>query len=1228
MQNYKRRAFRIPGLLAIIALGLGSNLALLAQTVAPTVKDQSKPDEEEEAVVLTPFMVSADEDEGYAANSTLAGTRIRTDLKDTASAITVVTKQFLVDTGVTSNQDLLVYTPSTEVSGMGGNFSGFAGQKIPNESSSMINPSNNNRVRGLDAADNTRDYFMTDIPWDSFNVGRIDLQRGPNSILFGVGSPAGIINASINDAAYKRSYRVENSFDEYGSLRNSLDLNHVLLKNQLALRLSVLDDRRRFQQEPAFNDQKRIFGAIRYDSELLGKGNRTTLRLKYEDGSVKSNNPRVIPPFDRITRWFTPAYGKVTVNNFSPGQGSLSTTSPIIALLKPNGNFAFQGLASTVDVRSYFNGASASNTAGTVSSSPTNVIVGMINASIPGANNQSYRPSAIPTYSQYANANLPGGSFYLDKVLTDPTVFNFYDSMLDGPNKREWQDWTASNIDLQQSFFHDRLAFDFTYDKQQYESGQIGWLTGVDYGVGIEINEKMSDGSTNYNLGRPYVTGSDGFGNYSYKIERTGTRGIVTADLRAEDYFGKNLISRILGRNVLTGLRSSDKKDMQTIIFANHSATPDLITMLGLTPTSANSISGNRQFDWIYYLGPSLKNSTTASGAGLEGIKFELTPAGSNSVRYFDQTWNAAASVDRTAPYTYVDYNDPAGTTRTGTQADNPANYVGWTQGGVNWLSASNPDQFASLITGGERSKFRVESKGFTWQGYLLDGVLVPTFGYRKDRVTNYASAAPRNVMTGIAALDYAIDPASYRTAEGISRNWSGVLHVPERFTSKLPGNTKLGFFYNDSSNFKADAPRRNLMGGLIENPSGTTKEKGVVVTTMNDRLTLRANVFETRVKDATMASGFSGIFGNNSGSMYQLTALGYMMAGMLQHGMLGGSYQDMGDPGFAAWFNYAYADGVAGVKWNDSLNNTSTSSAYQTAAQTIEAKATVAAWLKTPSAMTRQFFAFWNVPFTLDPALAKASGILGDAYGSKTVFAGDLIGGIITGISPTASTLPVSTIDTLAKGQEIELTARPTKNWNVAVNYVRTEATRDNVDGATRAFMNEFNSFFGGDAGNLRLWGINSNDYKVKNIWRNNLWLPYQVLLSSQGKSAPEVAKWRLNLISSYNFVEGRFRGFTTGGAARIEASRISGYRYNSTLGYLDVDQPIMGPEDSHFDFWVGYNRKLKYGNLIWRVQLNVRNAFEETRLVPSYYQPDGSLALARIQEGMSWRLTNGIEF
>ena len=75
-------------------------------------------------MVLSPFEVSTAKDTGYTATETLAGTRVRTDLRDIASSLSVVTAQFLRDTGATSNSTLLPYQLSTEVGGSMGNFAG------------------------------------------------------------------------------------------------------------------------------------------------------------------------------------------------------------------------------------------------------------------------------------------------------------------------------------------------------------------------------------------------------------------------------------------------------------------------------------------------------------------------------------------------------------------------------------------------------------------------------------------------------------------------------------------------------------------------------------------------------------------------------------------------------------------------------------------------------------------------------------------------------------------------------------------------------------------------------------------------------------------------------------------------------------------------------------------------------------------------------------------------
>ena len=80
--------------------------------------------DQDQVVVLSPFVVEAAGATGYVALATLAGTRVRTDLKNVGSAISVVTEQFLKDTGATNNEALLTYGTSSEVAGLAGRSSG------------------------------------------------------------------------------------------------------------------------------------------------------------------------------------------------------------------------------------------------------------------------------------------------------------------------------------------------------------------------------------------------------------------------------------------------------------------------------------------------------------------------------------------------------------------------------------------------------------------------------------------------------------------------------------------------------------------------------------------------------------------------------------------------------------------------------------------------------------------------------------------------------------------------------------------------------------------------------------------------------------------------------------------------------------------------------------------------------------------------------------------------
>lgn len=87
--------------------------------------------DEEDVVVLSPFEVSAaDENQGYAAATTLAGNRLNTELRDLGNAVTVITSQFLADIAATDNASMLQYTTGTEVGNVPGNFAAAAPIRI------------------------------------------------------------------------------------------------------------------------------------------------------------------------------------------------------------------------------------------------------------------------------------------------------------------------------------------------------------------------------------------------------------------------------------------------------------------------------------------------------------------------------------------------------------------------------------------------------------------------------------------------------------------------------------------------------------------------------------------------------------------------------------------------------------------------------------------------------------------------------------------------------------------------------------------------------------------------------------------------------------------------------------------------------------------------------------------------------------------------------------------
>jgi len=1213
----------------------------------PVLGKLAPPTDDDSLVVLSPFVVEASEDTGYLATSTLAGTRIRTDLSDVGSAISVVTEAFLRDTGARSSEDLLVLTTNTEVGSSRGNFSALnTADRDANESGLFTRANANTRVRGLGSADNTRDFFLTDIPWDSYNTGRVDLQRGPNSILFGLGNPSGIINSSTNPATFRNSGQIETRFGSYGSYRGSLDCNRVLLKDELALRVSGLFDRTEYQQRPAFNEDQRAYVAMRYDPAFLAKGrSHFSFRANFEAGTIDQSRPRDTPPIDRITPWFNTTPVTVEAN---PIAGTPERTFPAInrsvydiyqAYRTYDPNIPYSGsvgssLSTTVTLPNgtkinnpnYQPGISEIYTDGSASywadpdyASQPGAARGA-NPVVPNIISESTRTmsfglnsngvidrsvSGVP-YARLIGLTEPwklaqfyGKPFYGNYgsySLKDPTIFDFYHKLIDGPNKPSTRSFKVVNIDVSETLLDNRIGLDLTYDRQNYNDRQDILYTDRYQAINVDINATLPDGSPNPNVGRPYIGARSNGGGSIYRTDRESFRFTAFGELRATDFMRKSLLSSILGRHVITGVLSTDDIDRDSRSFNR------MLLDQGypLTTQGTNTIT-SRSLQFYNYIGPDMRNITSPSGLDLSASNAFISPSYAE-VAYFDSHWvppinpTAAGYVDPSAAWL-----DPFSNTNR-TQSENPANYGGWKIYKAQVLNSigDGPDALTSSAT---LNRNKLTTKAINWQGYLWDDTLIPLFGYRRDTNRVYTTNAP--VTAGGIALvndpryEYDAVPRARQTTE--IRSYGGVLHLPRFLRGKLPLGTNVSLTYNKSSNFNpSDVGRVDMLNRALPPSQGDSKDYGFVISTLHDTLTLRTVWYKTSVSNQSFG------WGAPQNWLFDDEARGWQQARRLKAGLELGPT----DPRFATTdYNYYTM-----------INNVATFTDADRARQKRDVD---------------NYFA--NVPTDLFVAGGIASGVPPDSTWLVGAGAGNALFVAPNGLKPAGYT---ATRDSISKGVEFDLNYNPTKAWSIAANAARTEATTNNNVGNLVEWLDKRDAFWNGPAGEMLIYHNRTDDAQASNTiradWNNNVGYPYLFQKYTNGANQQQMAKWRFNVTTNYNFTSGLLKGFKVGGSYRWVDKAAIGYYWtyltvDNTTGKQieapDVSRPVYGKEDSSVDAWIGYSHKLG-PKVTWEIQLNVRNVFGSNTIIPISCNPDGTYALYRIKEGPSWSLTNRFKF
>jgi hypothetical protein len=787
--------------------------AMAQQNPAPSAPpaDTSMSDE---TVALSPFVVETSKDNGYAAASTLSGTWINTDYKDLPASISAVTKNMMDDLGVNNSMQLLTYTLGTEVSGSYGNYSGttfgttFDFDAIDRSLMPQV------RVRGLSTADNTRNLFLTSVPWDGFDTDRVEIERGPNAMLYGSGSPAGIINQSTLEPSFQKDKTTLTlEYGRFGSSREQLDTNQILLPGKLAIRLAVKDSDDKFMEQEAFIKDKRVFLAGTY--QVL---KHTTIRANVEYGSQESVKPEWRPPYDNgVTYWY--ALGKPAVDPLT-GQVTLGST-PTVPISAANSAGGINGSLIQGNYTSWYLAPAFVFTqpnAYAINIFGLSGINAITNSGPFGQSMQALVPSA--EYEQALHAGQVGAGAWEPQEITNPAIFDFYDHLLEGPNKPEGARWNVLNASLEQMLPDNSGGVMVGIQREKVQSSFNNPLNWQTYGITIDINTTLLNGQPNPNFGRPYDA-SDSWDTATLE-RRQALRATAFYTFDSRKYLPEWL-GDLVGTHTLT---------------ANYTDSTDFMDTEGGRALETGP-------DW-YQTNPSI--------AGQPLIIPNGAPRAFSTVVYLGNAGSSPTSLDIQPVSINLEPPSVLGAGTVPITFYNTSTHA-WQTSNVSVLSGSEFDKSAVNIdwTGGD-TKSELVSRVMILHSDLLDDAVIPTLGWRTDTYTSWN--APSDIVTngGYSEVKAPLPTSPSSTEEHTGFNWGGVVRLPTFLQKKnMLFGLQPAIFYTKADNFQPTAQRYNIFGGAIAPQEGQTKEYGFMLYSPNGKLSLRFTHFDTALTGSSL---------------------------------------------------------------------------------------------------------------------------------------------------------------------------------------------------------------------------------------------------------------------------------------------------------------------------------------------------------------------------------------
>ena len=494
------------------------SLGHLSAQVAATSSSGLTPKtvEKSEIVELSPFTVNTTGDIGYVAENTLAGSRLNTRLRDTASSVSVFTKEFLDDLAITDIRELLEYSVNGE---MDTNSQGASSEqnRIIGGHALTVGIQSRGLIAGLGM-----DYFPSITPPDPYRVGRFEDARGPNSILFGIGSPGGLLNQSSKIAeTHRNTSSIRHGTGSWGRNRLELDANRVLVKDRLAVSIAGLRQENGGWRAFDFQDKKRIFGSVTY------RPHRTlTVTAMGEMGRDTTADIRSFSDNEQVLAWYDNRVARgVDAVTFVPG-----TAAPTAAM-QALGVTARDGTVGGLNRRAVYieNDGTIFDAIGTFITSSYNSNVVRAPDGTPGVTTASikiYDPKFFPL-----NGNGAGPGMYRDQTMRNYTI------------TADWQPRRDLIFNLAQNY--------------QRTSAEVNLMNGNSPMLRGEANRTLGvGGPPNPYAGRMYFDGTWTRDIHSGESKETRLSASYTLDTKSK-WFGLHRMAAAVSRTDITDIRAN-----------------------------------------------------------------------------------------------------------------------------------------------------------------------------------------------------------------------------------------------------------------------------------------------------------------------------------------------------------------------------------------------------------------------------------------------------------------------------------------------------------------------------------------------------------------------------------------------------------------------------------------------------------------------------------------------